>query len=54
MMLLGEGEGEVIQENNIETYTLPYVKQTMGVPCMMQGTQSQCVRKNDATNKVER
>ena len=40
---VGEGEGEMIWENNIETYTLSYAKdKTVGVRWMMQGTQSQC------------
>ena len=38
---VGEDEGGMIWENSTETCTLPYVKQ-MRVPCMKQGTQSQC------------
>ena len=37
---VGEGEGGMIWENSIETYTLPQVKQPVGVWFMMQGTQS--------------
>ena len=36
------GEGGIIWECSIETYTLPYVKQITTGSCMMQGTQSWC------------
>ena len=40
---VGEGDGGMIWENNIETCMLPYVKQmTMQIQCMKQGTQSWC------------
>ena len=35
-----EGEGGTNGESNMETYTLPYVKQPMGICCMTQGTQT--------------
>ena len=34
----GEGEVGMIRENIIRTYTLPYVKQSMGVLCMTRET----------------
>ena len=35
-----EGEDEMNGESSVETYTLPYVKQPMGICCMTQGTQT--------------
>ena len=35
-----EGEGGTNGESNMETYTLPYVKQPMKICCMTQGTQT--------------
>ena len=34
-----EGEGETNSESSTETNTLPYVKQSVGICCMMQGAQ---------------
>ena len=35
-----EGEGETNSESSTETNTLPYVKQSVGICCVMQGAQS--------------
>ena len=40
--LSGRGEGGMSLENTIETYTLPHVKQIVGICCMTQETQSLC------------
>ena len=32
-----EGEGSTNEESSMEIYTLPYVKQVVGICCMMQG-----------------
>ena len=37
---LGEGEGGITGESNMETYALPYVKWIVGTCCLMQGTQN--------------
>ena len=38
--MMGEGEGGMTWESNVETCTSPYVKQTVGICCMMQETQT--------------
>ena len=35
-----EGEGGMYGESKMETYTLPYVKQPMGICCVTQGIQT--------------
>ena len=39
---MGEGEGRMNWESSMETFTLPYVKQTVRICCVTQGTQTQC------------
>ena len=50
--MMGEGEGGMTWESNVETYTSPYVKQIVGICCMMQETQTMLCDKLESWDGV--